>query len=172
MLLGDLRPQPNAEHVIRTLAANSAPSNLERVPDAKYASRLWHVYVKNVDPLLKVLHLPTSKPRLEAALSSPEAASDSQAILLYAISYAAAMSLDLHEVEYLLETDKGTIMRKFKDGIEQYLTKLSLMVSPNLEYLQALIIYIVISPVFFIFPLNNIDRPFCGFPIQAVLYGF
>ena len=101
--------------------------------------------MKNVDPLLKVLHIPTARPRIQLALSNPEAADDSQAILLYAICYSSIITLDSDEVRDLLGVERNVLMRRFGEGIEQYLTKFSLIVNPTIEYMQALIIHVVCS---------------------------
>ena len=147
MLHGDVQSQPATEADIRMLTAKSAPSTPSRLPDAWQFSKLWDVYVRNVDPLLKVLHFPTSKPRIEAALSNPEMADESLAFLLYAVCYAAATTLDSIDVYRLLETEKGPLLEKLGKGIEQYLTKFSMITNPSIEYVQALIIHIVTSPL-------------------------
>ena len=144
LLASDLHIQkPEADSDIRTLAANSAPPISPRVPDAWQASKLWPVFLANVDPMVKVLHVPTTTPRVLAAISAPEASDDSQAMLVYAICYAAIVTLDSGEVEHLLGVERNVILKRFGEGIEQYLTKFSLIVNPTIEYIQALVIHLV-----------------------------
>ena len=172
ILHGDVRSQPTTEADIRMLTAKSAPSTPSRLPDTWLFLKLWDVYVRNVDPLLKVLHIPTSKPRIEAALSSPEMADESVAFLLYAVCYAATTTLDSIDVFRLLEAEKGPLLEKLGKGIEQYLTRFSMITNPSIEYIQALIIHIVTSPFTHSLLLMMESRLFYESPTPAALYGF
>ena len=128
---------------MKNLLLDSAPRHSERVPDVWQASQLWQVFVSNVDPLLKVLHLPTTKPKFHATISDPGTATDSQAILAYAICYAATLTLQPSDVESRFDVEKGVLLKRFGKGVEQYLTKLTMITDPSIEYIQAFIIYLV-----------------------------
>lgn len=93
ILRSDSRLLVGADLDVTALTVNSVPATLSRLPDAWQASRLWQIYVSWVDPLVKVLHVPTSKPRIQAALSTPNTADDSQTVLLFAIFHAASTTL-------------------------------------------------------------------------------
>ena len=137
---------PSSSIAAEELVARSAVSKPSRVPEPVLTLKLWGIFLENVDPLVKVLHVPTAEARIMAAIAFPNKADDSQAMLLYAICYAAITTLDHQTVHDTFEVHKIGLLKKFGDGVEQYVTKFSLIANPNLEYITALIIHLVRRP--------------------------
>lgn len=68
---------------------------------------LWSVYQENVEPLLKVLHIPTMEPVFRDARRDHKQLSPGNEALVWAIYYAAITSLDPDEVrEICVYNDK------------------------------------------------------------------
>jgi hypothetical protein len=95
----------------------------------------------NVDPVLKVLHLPTAEPLFYAALhgNGPE----DHFALLFAIYFAAVTTLSPSDTKNLLGRDKAFAILCFRANIQQALLSSAFLDSPTISGLQALSIYIV-----------------------------
>ena len=59
---------------------------------------LWQIYVDNVDPFMKVLHVPTMTKVIRELRGSYQSLSPSMQALVLVISLAAIMSLEDEEV--------------------------------------------------------------------------
>ena len=128
-----------------TLGLQSFPPVRERrsIPNALQAMQLYQIYLTNVDPLVKILHVPTLQPRMYSAIQNPSRAEDSQSMLLYSICFAAVVTMTPVEVETQFSVDKAFLSRHCRDCVEQYISKPAMMMAPNIEYLQALTIFLV-----------------------------
>ncbi len=59
---------------------------------------LWQIYMDNVDPFMKILHVPTMTKVIRELRSNYESLKSSMRALVLAISLAAIMSLENEEV--------------------------------------------------------------------------
>lgn len=66
-------------------------------PSPAHILRLWHIYQVNVEPVLKILHVPTID-KLFRDLSSGSPVSRKEEPLVFTIYYAAVVSLEEDEV--------------------------------------------------------------------------
>lgn len=112
-------------------------------PPPYQAMHLWKVFVTSVDPLLKVLHIPTTQIAVYTALHQNfEAAADFHC-LLFAIFFAATTALSADDVQHLLSYDKTTALGNFREGFERALEKGNVFEVPTVNALQALGIFLV-----------------------------
>lgn len=117
---------------------------LEFYPDAKLALRLWNVYIKSVDPVLKILHIPTVQSTVISAILEPRSAQSSTVALTFAIYYAAVTALCHDNNDSIdLHWEKTTLLKRFKISLDRLLLVTDLMNQPELTALQALAIYVV-----------------------------
>ena len=107
------------------------------------AIQLWQAYVKNVDPLTKMLHIPTVQITMFTAINNPSEASDDINALLFAIYFAATTSLPVDDAINLLGQDKSSALNAFKKRLEESLARANLLENPSLVLLRALAIYLV-----------------------------
>ncbi|RKK96220.1 hypothetical protein BFJ68_g14482 [Fusarium oxysporum] len=111
-------------------------------PPPYQAMHLWKVFVTSVDPLLKVLHIPTTQIAVYTALHQNfEAAADFHC-LLFAIFFAATTALSTDDVQHLLSYDKTTALGNFREGFERALEKGNVFEVPTVNALQALGIFL------------------------------
>ncbi|KIW12849.1 hypothetical protein PV08_08036 [Exophiala spinifera] len=116
---------------------------LEFYPDAHLALRLWNVYINSVDPVVKLLHIPTIQSTIVATILDPRSAQPSKVALTFAIYYAAITALchdDDHE-PLELPCEKLALLNRYKLCLDQLLVVPDLMDRPELAALQALAIY-------------------------------
>lgn len=118
---------------------------LEFYPDTKLALRLWNVYVKSVDPVLKILHIPTVQSTVISTILEPRSARSSTVALTFAIYFAAVTALfhDNTNDPIDLHWEKTTLLKRFKISLDQLLLVTDLMNQPEMMTLQALAIYVV-----------------------------
>jgi hypothetical protein len=117
---------------------------LDFYPDTQLALRLWNVYVKSVDPVLKILHIPTVQSTVVETILDPKSAQSCIVALTYAIFFAAVTALCHDDNELIvLPCDKPVLLKRYKKSLDQLLMATELMNRPELMSLQALAIYAV-----------------------------
>ncbi|OQU97892.1 Fungal specific transcription factor domain-containing protein isoform 2 [Cladophialophora immunda] len=118
---------------------------LKFYPDAQLALRLWNVYVKSVDPVLKILHVPTVQTTVVETILDPRSAQSSTVALTFAIYYAAVTALlhdDKNNEPVRLPCDGPTLLKRYKGCLDRLLTVNDLLIRPEMTSLQALAIYV------------------------------
>ncbi|KAF7558192.1 hypothetical protein G7Z17_g121 [Cylindrodendrum hubeiense] len=112
------------------------------LPPKLAAMQLWRIYVDNVDPCSKVLHIPTDEIAIYTAIDNPNNTSTEVLAVCCAVYFSATVSLDPSEVASILEGEKYTWLQRFKKGIEQGFAHSEFLEAPTVVLLQALAIYL------------------------------
>lgn len=145
-----LQKSPKAQHTLQSqrgapLLSDMGSDVLDFYPDAQLALQLWNVYINSVDPVLKLLHIPTVQSTVVATILDPRSAHSSIVALTFAIYYAAVTAIchdDDHEpIDLSCET--LTLLSRYKLCLDRLLVVPDLMTQPELASLQALAIYAV-----------------------------
>lgn len=96
-------PIPDNQHhhsyynfLLRNTSAGLPRNNLHPLPSQLLF--LWQMYIDNVDPFFKILHVPTMTKVIRELKGSYQSLSHSMQALVLIISYAAIISLDPEEV--------------------------------------------------------------------------
>ena len=105
--------------------------------------QLWQAFINNVDPITKVLHIPTAQVLVFEAINDPCRKTKDTNALLFAIYFSAVTSLQATDVEHFLGQDKSTVLKVFKQSLENSLEQANVLDNPTLTSLQALAIYLV-----------------------------
>lgn len=118
---------------------------LELYPDTQLALRLWNVYVKSVDPVLKILHIPTVQSTVVETILEPTSAGSSTVALTFAIYFAAVTALchDDNDEPIDLPWEKPVLLKRYKMALDRLLIVPDLLNRPEMTELQALAIYVV-----------------------------
>lgn len=139
-----------AHHGIPTQPIPCAPLDkdsklLDFYPDTQLALRLWDVYVKSVDPVLKILHIPTIQSAIVATILDPGSAQSSTLALTFAIYYAAVTALCHDDSDELvgLPLEKPVLLKRYQTALDRLLVTTDLMSRSEITSLQALAIYVV-----------------------------
>jgi hypothetical protein len=138
-------PRLRAEGII----AN--PLLMQVDPEGLYPSRwqatlLWQTFLNRVDPLVKVIHVPSAQSRIFAAINRPDSVRADVRALLFAVYFAAATAL-LSD-----DTQNETViadLQRFKQGMEISLYHAEFLDAPTITSLQAMVIYQVRYGYFF-----------------------
>ncbi|RAQ51655.1 C6 transcription factor [Aspergillus flavus] len=124
----------NPQHTVSDVA--------ELYPSRWEATQLWQVYLNNVNPLMRVVHIPTLLPKLYNAINSPGDVPADLSALLFAIYFAATTSLlSINEGDFL-GGQKHAAVQKYQRGLEVSLYNSSFLDSPTITSLQAMAIYV------------------------------
>lgn len=147
-----LHRNTHAHDTLLTQPSSGAPSDtvsdvLEFYPDTQLALQLWTVYVKSVDPVLKILHIPTVQSTVIATILDLRSAQSSTVALTFAIYFAAITALcDDDNNEHIdLPCEKPVLLKRYKVALDRLLLVTDLMNQPEMMTLQALAIYVVSS---------------------------
>jgi hypothetical protein len=112
-------------------------------PSRFQATQLWQAFVNNVDPIAKILHIPTTQATIFAAINNPSNVDNDLDALLFSIYFAATSSLTSDHAAHLLGQPKNDALRNYKQGLEQSLAGANILDTPSLKSLQAMVIYLV-----------------------------
>ena len=106
---------------------------------------LCHVYLQNVDPIIKVLHRPSIAKLMiqgEHYLGYPDDHISVQAIRA-AVSYAAASSLSETQCWLMFHTEKSSLVSGCRKACEFAVERANLLTTRDITVLQAFVLYLV-----------------------------
>jgi hypothetical protein len=129
--------------MISPLRQPHLPSLNGLYPQKWQALKLWEAYLQNVESQNKLLHIPTAQVAIYQAIHDPETAPAEIRCLLFAIYFAAIISLLPSEVAGILSQDKVTALDNIRLGLELSLSAANFFNKPDLVGVQALGIYLV-----------------------------
>lgn len=126
-----------------SILGTSGPEQQGLHPQKLQAIQLWQVFTQNVDPVAKVLHMPTAQVTVLTAIQNLDHSSDEVQSLLFAVYYAAVTSLSTEESAKILGQDSLTSLNRFRRGFEQALARANWLEHPTLTTLQAMALFLV-----------------------------
>lgn len=105
--------------------------------------KLWQTFVQNIDPFVKVLHIPTAEVEVFTAINHPETVAKDTIALMHAVYFAAATSMEAEDVLKMLGMEQVTALAKFKTHFQKALAEADILENPTVTLLQAFAIYLV-----------------------------
>ena len=111
-------------------------------PSPAVVGALWQIFKDNVDPLVKVLHCPSTEEILRKVSSAISSTSKSEQSLVFAIYLAAVNSIDGEQCRSVLQEPKEDLIRSFRFATEQSLAQAGLLTTSSLMTLQAFVLYL------------------------------
>ncbi|KAH0497906.1 hypothetical protein TgHK011_005188 [Trichoderma gracile] len=142
-LLGsdELTPDNNADLVLSADVFNTNVDDLQ--PDPIHIFRLWQLYLDRVNPIFKVIHVPTLQPVIMEAATNMSALPLHQQALLFSIFAMASLSMTSAESIQTLGMSREAAIQKFNTGTKACLIKYSFLKNYNMTTLQALVLYLL-----------------------------
>lgn len=107
------------------------------------ATRLWHVWLNNVNPIVRLLHIPTTQPLFFAAVNNPTQTSADFSALIFSIYFAAVTSIDDSETYLILGQDRQSALNAYQCGLELSLHMADFLDYPTIASIQAMSMYLV-----------------------------
>ena len=103
----------------------------------------WETYKDRVDPLVKVLHIPTIEATVLSAASHLSNLSKGFEALLFAIYYGATTSLNAQDCVQILGEEKSILLARYRFAIEQALARANFLTTEEIIVLQAFVIFLI-----------------------------
>ncbi|KAF2119549.1 fungal-specific transcription factor domain-containing protein [Lophiotrema nucula] len=113
-------------------------------PSLDRARDYWEVYKENVDPLVKVLHVPTFEPTFLDAITHPEKVSRALECLLFAIYYGAVTSIMPKECMERWGEDRTHMLERYRFGLEQALARANFLYCDEIVILQSFVVFLML----------------------------
>ncbi|TKA66334.1 hypothetical protein B0A55_10575 [Friedmanniomyces simplex] len=103
----------------------------------------WDIFKDRVDPLVKVLHVPTIEPTVLRSASHLSNLSRGFEALLFAIYYGAVTSLTAQDCRAKLNEDKQILLSRYRFAFEQSLARANFLTTEEIVVLQAFVIFLI-----------------------------
>ncbi|KAI1655330.1 fungal-specific transcription factor domain-containing protein [Daldinia decipiens] len=141
-----LHPRPDSiDHHGFVLGYSSSNVDLRKLhPLPSQIPFFWQVYQENVDPLVKILHVPSMNKIIRELRSNMDGISPGMEALMFAIYYASITSMEENEVKINFGADKAQLIKKYRFATEQALAKANFLVTSELVVVQAFTLFLVL----------------------------
>lgn len=113
-------------------------------PPRQVRLRLWDIFKANVEPMTKILHLPTLEPQIVNALQQDDWPPDQLDLICFCVYFGAVTSLTNQECESIFSEDRSCLCSRFRVGVERLLSSYQLTSTDDLQVLQAFVLYLVL----------------------------
>ncbi|KAF5009747.1 hypothetical protein FDECE_4093 [Fusarium decemcellulare] len=131
------------EHVDLLLNGISSMQLDDLVPLPVHVFRLWQIFVERVNPLTKLVHVPTLQPVVIEAVTNHMNVSKNSQALLFAIYLSSVVSMTDKECRTMLDMPRDEALGRFTKGVKAALTKSNFLVNYDMVTLQALVLYLI-----------------------------
>ncbi|CAM1511928.1 Fc.00g094410.m01.CDS01 [Cosmosporella sp. VM-42] len=118
-------------------------SLLDYHPTQSNAMTLWKTHVQRVEPLCKILHIPSTLKIVEMASQQPATSSKSDECLLFAIYHFAVFSMTDEECVTTLGQSRAALMQKYHFATRQALVNASFLRTTEMSILQSLVLFLL-----------------------------
>ncbi|KAK4225072.1 fungal-specific transcription factor domain-containing protein [Podospora fimiseda] len=116
-------------------------------PSHTDAMLLWTIYRENVEPITRIVHVPSTASMVEAVSRQPEISSKAQDCLLFAIYHFAVYSITDEECreKFGAQHSRESLLRRYHHATQQALVNASFLKTTDMTVLQALLLYLLSS---------------------------
>jgi hypothetical protein len=126
------------------LFSASSDTNLgELHPEPAHVFRLWQTFLDRVNPLTKVIHVPSVQPLVVEAATNRETLPKNVEALLFAIYTMGAVALSDSECITILGYTKDEAVNRFSKGVRVSLMRIGILYKYDMVVLQAMVLYLV-----------------------------
>lgn len=112
-------------------------------PSAIQIFQLWQIYLNNVNPLLKINHVPTLQNQIVKASVDLSNVAEPLEALMFSIYFISVTSMPNEEVEAAFGASKNALLARYHAASQQALINAKFMSSTELTTLQAFLLYLV-----------------------------
>ena len=113
------------------------------LPEPTQIFTIWQIYLDRVNPLTKIIHVPTVQPLIMQAMTDWAALSFSHQALLFSIFAMAVVSLDETETVQLLGVAREKAIQDLNAGTKVALNRSNFIQNYDMVTIQALLIHLV-----------------------------
>ncbi|KAK3074291.1 hypothetical protein LTR53_003402 [Teratosphaeriaceae sp. CCFEE 6253] len=142
-------PEPRANHMISShqgYVFGFSSQNVDMLalhPLPGQIAAYWDIFKDRVDPLVKVLHIPTIEPTVLSAASHLSNLSRGFEALLFAIYYGAVTALSTQDCLTRFNEDKQILLSRYRFAFEQSLARANFLTTEEIVVLQSFVIFLI-----------------------------
>ena len=107
------------------------------------AMKLWNIHKENVEPICKVLHIPTADVMVQTVSQQPAMASRADEVLLFAIYHFAAVAMDPHDCLVTFGDNRDAMLQKYSYAVRQALVNAQVLKTTEMQVLQAYTLWLI-----------------------------
>jgi hypothetical protein len=111
-------------------------------PEPKHIFQLWQIFVEKIDPLTKIVHVPTLQQRVLDASWNCAKASKSLTTIMFAIYTLAITPMSSDDCQTIFGEAKDTLLTRYRAATVQSLIVSDFLTTRDLEILQALALFL------------------------------
>jgi hypothetical protein len=153
-------PQETPPVLSLSLTFHSTPSTESLSsfhPSTGQIFRLWETFLKNVDPLIKIIHVPTVQRQFLQASVDLQNVSKVFEALMFSIYASAVTSLSNEECLELTDVPKSQLLERYHKITQKALTRVGLLGTRDIVALQAAVLFLhSVCPNFLIKKLTSL----------------
>lgn len=112
-------------------------------PNAIQIFQLWNTFIEGVNPLTKIVHVPTLQQELLNAASDLSSLSPEMEALMFSIYSSALLCMQVDEVQKYFKEPKSILLTKYRQCAQQALVNAGILATSDLRVLQAFLLFIV-----------------------------
>ncbi|OBS25099.1 hypothetical protein FPOA_05634 [Fusarium poae] len=136
-----LQPSPPLSSIL-----NTSKHTYEFHPEAKHIYFLWQTFVETVNPLIKIIHVPSLQKRILEASWDPSCIDKSLSALMFSIYTLSITSLSSENCLSSFGQDRGVLLMHYRTATLRALAEADYMETKTLEVLQAMTLFIFSNP--------------------------
>lgn len=129
------------DYVLGTTPSSASVRDLH--PHPEQVSTLWHIFLENVNPLSKVIHVPSLEPAITEASAHLGKLPRNFEALLFAIYSLAVLSLQPDECQAMLGESKTVLVGRYTTGTKRALSRAKFLGTSDLMVLQAFVLHLL-----------------------------
>ncbi|KAG6010053.1 hypothetical protein E4U21_000496 [Claviceps maximensis] len=134
-----------SDHHAFILGYRSADVDLRKLhPLPIQSALLWSIYQENVEPLVKMLHVPSVDPVMCDARTDCDKLTPGNKALVFTIYLAAITSLEPNDVQIKFGASKDELLAQYRFAAEQALARANFLDSSDLVVLRAFTLFLVV----------------------------
>lgn len=138
----------------------STSTSIHPAPDI--VLELWRIYTVNVEPLIKIVHVPSLESALEKAITNIEQVPRGFEALMFAMYSMAVLSLTAEDCARRLQENRSLLLRRYIQATKASLLKAKFMSTNSLVVLQALVLHI--------FSIRDLYEPRAVWRLTGIAY--
>lgn len=116
---------------------------LEQHPSHADAMKLWAIHVRNVEPTIRILHIPTTTKMVEKLSQQPATASKAQECVLFSIYHFAVISMTDDDCVQDFGQPRASLMKKYDHALRQAFVNASWLATTDMSLFQAYILFLI-----------------------------
>ncbi|KAK6368207.1 hypothetical protein LTS17_009948 [Exophiala oligosperma] len=139
-----LLPGPSLESICSGDTTHTELKGLH--PEPRHIFRFWQIFVERVNPLTKIVHVPTLQQRILDASWDLNGVSKSLNAMLFAIYALAVTSLSSAECQSSFGESRDLLMMRYRHSALRALVAAEFLTSRDFEVLQAFFLFLLTNP--------------------------